>query len=219
MRVIFLGPPGDGKGTQAKVISERFNIPHISTGDILREAVKNNSEIGRQAKAYMDKGELVPDVIVIKIAANRLAQPDTANGFILDGFPRTEVQAASLDSELAKIKLSLDAVIYFNTAEDVIIRRLSGRRVCKSCGANYHTVTLRPKKDGICDLCGSELYQREDDKEATVKNRLKVYDRQTAGLIDYYKSKGIMKTVSGDLGVEEQLGELTAFFSRQGQVK
>lgn len=212
MRLIFLGPPGAGKGTQAKVVSERFNIPHISTGDILREAVKTNSPVGRQAKSYMEKGELVPDEIVTKIVVERLKMPDTSNGFILDGFPRTKQQAVSLDEELKKIKKALDYVIYFNTSPQMSIARLSGRRVCRSCGANYHVVNIKPKKEGVCDLCGGELYQREDDKEKTVENRLKVYQLQTRDLIDYYKSKGILETVSGDLNVEEVFDELSKFF-------
>lgn len=212
MRLIFLGPPGAGKGTQAKVVSERFNIPHISTGDILREAVRTNSPVGWQAKSYMEKGELVPDEIVTKIVVERLKMPDTSNGFILDGFPRTKQQAVSLDEELKKIKKALDYVIYFKTSPQMSIARLSGRRVCRSCGANYHLVNIKPKKEGVCDLCGGELYQREDDKEKTVENRLKVYQLQTRDLIDYYKSKGILETVSGDLNVEEVFDELSKFF-------
>jgi len=216
MRLVFLGPPGAGKGTQAKVISEKFNIPHISTGDILREAVKNNSPVGRQAKGFMDKGELVPDDIVIKIVVERLRSKDTAAGFILDGFPRTKPQAVSLDKELKQIGLGVDYVIYFDTREETIISRLTGRRVCRNCGANYHIVNIKPKKDSICDRCGKELYQREDDKVDTVKNRIKVYREQTADLIDYYRSKDILKTVSGDLNVEAVFDELTGFFNQQG---
>jgi len=219
MRLVFLGPPGAGKGTQAKVISEKFKIPHISTGDILREAVKNNSPVGRQAKGFMDKGELVPDDIVIKIVVERFRSDDTAAGFILDGFPRTKPQAVSLDKELKEIGIGIDYVIYFDTREDTIISRLTGRRVCRNCGANYHIVNIKPKKDNICDRCDKELYQRDDDKLDTVKNRIKVYKGQTADLIDYYKSKGILKTVSGDLSVEAIFEELTEFFNRQGITK
>lgn len=219
MRLIFLGPPGAGKGTQAKAISKKFKVVHISTGDILREAVKNKSEIGKQAKAFMDKGDLVPDELVIKVVVERLARPDTAEGFILDGFPRTEKQATSLDSELEKAGLTVDSVIYFDTSEEISVKRLSGRRVCKNCGANYHTVTMRPKKDGVCDICAGELYQREDDKEVTVKNRLKVYQQQTAGLIDYYKSKGSLKTVCGDLNVDGLLNKMVEFFKEQSFIR
>ncbi|NQU73372.1 MAG: adenylate kinase [Candidatus Omnitrophica bacterium] len=219
MRLIFLGPPGAGKGTQAKAISKKFKVVHISTGDILREAVKNKSEIGKQAKAFMDKGDLVPDELVIKVVVERLARPDTAEGFILDGFPRTEKQATSLDSELEKAGLTVDSVIYFDTSEETSVKRLSGRRVCKNCGANYHTITMRPKKDRVCDICAGELYQREDDKEVTVKNRLKVYQQQTAGLIDYYKSRGSLKTVCGDLNVDGLLNKMVEFFKEQSFIR
>jgi adenylate kinase len=219
MRLVFLGPPGAGKGTQAKVISERFKIPHVSTGDILRESVKRDSEVGRQAKGYMDKGELVPDEIVTKIVAERLTEPDMSGGFILDGFPRTRNQAVSLDDKLKNMEIGVDYVIYFNTLEETSISRLTGRRVCRGCGANYHITNIKPKKEGICDICGSELYQRQDDTVETVKNRLKVYQRQTADLIDYYRSKNILVTVSGELNVEGVFGELTKFFTQQGRVK
>ena len=213
MRLIFLGPPGAGKGTQAKVISERFGTPHISTGDILREAVQSNAPIGKQAKGYMDKGELVPDDIVIKIVVDKLSRPDVKKGFILDGFPRTKNQAVSLEAELSKIGLAIDNVIYFDTGEETSIARLSGRRVCGSCAINYHIVNMRPKKDNVCDACGGELYQRDDDKVETVKNRLKVYKRQTADLIDYYKSHGILKEISGELNVEEVFNKLKGLFT------
>lgn len=213
MKLIFLGPPGAGKGTQAKVISKEFNVPHISTGDILREAVKNNSPVGRQAKGFMEKGELVPDEIVIKIVVERLAKPDTVNGFILDGFPRTKKQAVSLDEEFKRIGIGIDYVIYFDTAPETSISRLSGRRVCKNCGANYHVTNIKPRKENVCDICGGVLYQREDDKVETIKNRLKVYQKETADLIDYYRSGGILQSVSGDLSVEEVFKELIKFFN------
>ncbi|MEI8176458.1 MAG: adenylate kinase [Candidatus Omnitrophota bacterium] len=212
MRLIFLGPPGAGKGTQAKVIAQLFTAAHLSTGEILREAVKNNTEVGKRAKSYMDKGELVPDEVVIKIVAESLARPDIARGFILDGFPRTEQQAIALDGELAKISLAIDAVIYFDTSAEVSIRRLSGRRVCRKCGANYHIASMKSRQEGVCDICAGELYQRDDDKEATVKNRLVVYERQTAALIEYYKNKGMLETVSGDLDVDAVRDHLTALF-------
>jgi len=215
MRLIFLGPPGAGKGTQAKVIAKKYGMVHISTGDILREAIKNNTSVGIQAKAYMDKGELVPDDVVIKIVIDRLASPDVSGGFILDGFPRTKVQAISLDKELAKIKLNIDSVIYFKTSEQMSIDRLSGRRVCRACGANYHIKTMKPKRDGVCDSCDGNLYQRDDDKVETIKNRLQVYQKLTADLIDYYDSKGSLMTVSGDLSIEEVLKELSGFFDKK----
>jgi adenylate kinase len=213
MRLVFLGPPGAGKGTQAKVISERFAVAHISTGDILREAVQNGSPVGKQAKAYMDKGELVPDEVVIKIVVDRLSRSDVAKGFILDGFPRTKNQALSLEKELKAIDLAIDSVIYFDTSEKTSIARLSGRRVCRTCGKNYHVVNMPPKKENICDACGGELYQRDDDKVETIKNRLKGYKQQTADLIDYYKSRGILKEISGELNVEQVFGKLKGLFS------
>ncbi|MCX5715341.1 MAG: adenylate kinase [Candidatus Omnitrophica bacterium] len=206
MQLIFLGPPGAGKGTQAKVVCERFKIPHVSTGDILRESVKAGLPAGLQAKAYMDKGELVPDEIVIKIAVERIQRPDAKKGFILDGFPRTKVQAVSLDEALKKIGAKIDYAIYFETSPEMSISRLTGRRVCRKCGANFHLVTIKPKKEGVCDFCGGALIQRDDDKVETVKNRLKVYTSQTADLIDYYRQQGILKTLNGDLGIEEAFG-------------
>jgi adenylate kinase len=208
MRLVFLGPPGAGKGTQAKVVSERFRIAHISTGDILREAVKNGSPVGKEAKGYMDRGELVPDGIVIRIVAERLSQPDVKNGFILDGFPRTKQQAVSLEAELKALGIAIDDVIYFDTSAETSISRLSGRRVCRNCGMNYHIINMPPKKENVCDACGGQLYQRDDDKVETVKNRLEVYKRQTADLIDYYKSRGTLKEISGELNVEEAFGKI-----------
>ena len=219
MQIVFLGPPGAGKGTQAVMLADKKGFLHLSTGDILRENVKNGTLIGKKAKAFMDKGELVPDDIVIKIVVERFRSKDTTAGFILDGFPRTKPQAISLDKELGKIGIGIDYVIYFDTREETIISRLTGRRVCRNCGANYHTVNIKPKKDNICDRCGKELYQRNDDKLDTVKNRIKVYKEQTADLIDYYKSKDILKTVSGDLSVEAVFEELNGFFNRQGIIK
>jgi adenylate kinase len=209
MRLILLGPPGAGKGTQAEVLSKEYNIPHISTGDMLREAVAKRTPVGIKANAYMIKGELVPDEIVIEIVSQRLASPDAKGGFILDGFPRTKRQAESLDEALGKSGIPLDAAFYFDTTDSVVIKRLSGRRVCRSCGANFHVTNIPPKKEGICDFCGSALIQRPDDKEQTVKNRLEVYKKETAELIDYYRSKGILRTVSGDLDVKELFGVIS----------
>lgn len=203
MRLVLLGPPGAGKGTQAQRLSREYKLPHISTGDMLREAVKNNTDLGKKANAYMIKGALVPDQLVIEIVKERLIKDDAKKGFILDGFPRTTPQARILDEVLKDAGMPLDAVIYFETSDEIVIRRLSGRRVCKNCGANYHVKNIPPKKEGICDVCGTLLVQREDDKEATVKNRLTVYKKETAELIDYYKSKNILKTVSGDLDVDQ----------------
>jgi len=215
MRLVFIGPPGAGKGTQAAVLSNNFKIPSISTGDILREAIKSNSPIGLKAKSYMEKGELVSDDIVVGIVADRIKKPDTKNGFILDGFPRTINQAERLDAELGKLSIKLDRVIYFDTKEATVIARLSGRRICKNCGANFHVKNIPPKVEGICDKCGEPLYQREDDKEATVKNRLQVYNKQTASLIDHYKNEGILRTVSGDLDVNEVFAILKDLFKKE----
>jgi len=218
MRLILLGPPGAGKGTQAEVLSQKFNIPHISTGDMLREAVKNNSPVGQKANSYMLKGELVPDKVVIEIVKERLVQKDARNGFILDGFPRTSPQAESLDRTLAESNMPIDLVLFFETSEEVSITRLSGRRICKSCGANYHIINIPPKKAGICDHCGQPLIQRQDDNEATIRNRLKVYKKETKELIDYYKNKGILRTVSGDLNIKEVFDILVEMFKQEAVV-
>lgn len=212
MRLVLLGPPGAGKGTQAEVLSKEYKLPHISTGDMLREAVRKKSAVGQKAKAYMIKGELVPDEIVIEIVRARLAKDDAKNGFILDGFPRTRPQAESLDRVLNNEGKPIDLVLYFNTSNKVSIERLSGRRICKSCGANFHVINIPPKKIGICDFCGLDLIQREDDKEATVKNRLEVYKKETAQLLDYYKNKSILKAVSGDLDVKQVFNILSKLF-------
>lgn len=201
MKLVLLGPPGAGKGTQSVVLAKEHKIPHISTGDILREAVKNALPLGIKAKEYMDKGELVPDEVVIGIVADRLKMPDCTKGFILDGFPRTLKQAQGLDEALKAIRSNIDLVLYFETSSTVAVTRLTGRRVCKSCGFNYHVKNIPPKKEGICDKCGGDLFQRPDDKEETVLNRLKVYENQTKPLIDYYAAKNILKKVSGDLDV------------------
>jgi adenylate kinase len=213
MKLVLLGPPGAGKGTQSVVLAKKYNIPHISTGDILRQSVKSGQPLGLKAKAYMDKGELVPDEIVTGIVAERLKSDDTRKGYILDGFPRTLKQAEDLEKALKDIASNIDMVIYFATSAAVAIERLSGRRVCKSCGFNYHVKNIPPKKEGVCDKCGSPLFQRPDDKEDTVRNRLKVYEDQTRPLIDYYMNKGILKRVSGDLGVDELFKVLSKIFS------
>jgi adenylate kinase len=213
LKLVLLGPPGAGKGTQSVVLSKKYNLPHISTGDILREAVKAGLPLGLKAKFYMEKGELVPDEIVTGIVADRLKKPDTKEGFILDGFPRTLPQAQDLDSALKAISSEIDMVLYFATSPAVAIERLSGRRVCKSCGFNYHIKNIPPKKEGVCDKCGGVLFQRPDDKEDTVKNRLKVYEDQTKPLIDYYINEGILKRVSGDMGVDELFKVLSKVFA------
>jgi len=203
MNIILLGPPGSGKGTQARFIIEKFSIPQISTGDILRDAVKRKIELGLMAKEYMDAGKLVPDDLVIKIVEERLKRDDCKEGFVLDGFPRTLPQAESLDKILARMNEKIDYVINIEVPEEDIIKRMSGRRVCKNCGNVYHLLFNPPKIDKKCDLCGGELYQRDDDKEETVRKRLKVYKKDTEPLINYYKGKGILKTIDGSKDIED----------------
>lgn len=212
MKLILLGPPGAGKGTQSVVLAKKYDLPHISTGDILRESVKSGQPLGLKAKEYMDKGALVPDEIVTGIVVERLKDPDAKKGFILDGFPRTIAQAEDLSFELKNMGAEIDAVLYFETSTDVSIERLTGRRVCKSCGFNYHIKNIPPKKEGICDRCGGQLFHRVDDSEETVRKRLKVYEDQTKPLIDYYSKQGILKKVSGNMGVDELFGVLSKLF-------
>ena len=203
MRLVFIGPPGAGKGTQAVMLSERLGYLHLSTGDILRENVKGRTEIGKKAKSFMEKGELVPDDIVIEMMFEKIKASDRNKGFILDGFPRTIYQAQRIDTGLDKLGMPIDIVVYFKTSIDTVISRLAGRRLCKNCGANYHIVNMPPKKENICDKCGGELYQRKDDNVVTIEKRLEVYNNQTKELIGYYKDKGILKEVSGDLEAGE----------------
>jgi adenylate kinase len=216
LKIVLLGAPGAGKGTQGVVLSQNYNIAHISTGDILREAVKNKTALGIKALVYMDKGELVPDEVVTGIVVERLAQKDTKKGFILDGFPRTLRQAQDLDKELKNISSGIDMVLYFEIPHSVAIERLTGRRVCRSCGANYHIKNMPPKIEGVCDKCGGQIYQRKDDTLETVKNRLKVYEEQTRPLIEYYTKKGILKKVSGALNVNDLFKVLSQIFSDAG---
>jgi len=203
MNLILLGPPGGGKGTQAKRIVEKYGIPQISTGDMFREAVAKGTELGKKAKEYMDRGELVPDDIVIGIVKERLSQPDCEKGFILDGFPRTLKQAEALDEILEEMNKKIDAVININVPDEEIIKRIVYRRTCKNCGAVYNLIYSPPKEDNKCDKCGGELYQRDDDKEETVRERLRVYKEQTQPLIDYYKKKGILYEVDGTKSIDE----------------
>ena len=197
MKIIMLGAPGAGKGTQAKMIADRFGIPHISTGDIFRANIKNGTELGKEAKKYMDQGLLVPDELTVKILLDRVADKDCAEGYVLDGFPRTIPQAEVLDDALTKLGDQIDYAINVDVPDENIIRRMSGRRACLSCGATYHIEHIPPKQEGICDRCGKELVLRDDDKEETVKNRLQVYHEQTQPLIEFYTGKGILKTVDG----------------------
>ena len=192
MNLILLGPPGAGKGTQAVKIVEKYNIPHISTGDIFRENIKKGTELGKKAQEYMNKGELVPDDLVVEIACSRLLQDDCKEGFLLDGFPRTVYQAEKLDEFLAEHGRKVEHVLDIAVEKEELITRLIGRRVCRSCGASYHVVNMPPAKEGVCDLCGGELYQRADDTEETVVNRIEVYEAQTMPLIDYYEKAGVI---------------------------
>lgn len=197
MKIIMLGAPGAGKGTQAKMIAEKYGVPHISTGDIFRANIKNQTELGMEAKKYMDEGKLVPDELTVKILLDRVAKEDCANGYVLDGFPRTIPQAEVLTEALEKLNDAVDYAIDVDVPDENIVKRMSGRRACVNCGATYHIVHIPPKTENICDKCGSELILRDDDKPETVLNRLKVYHDQTQPLIDYYTKKGILRTVDG----------------------
>lgn len=198
MNIILLGPPGAGKGTQAKILEGLYHIPQISTGDMLRQAVQNNTELGRKAKSFMDAGKLVPDQLVIDLAKERMSQPDAAKGFMLDGFPRTIAQARALDEMLESLHRKLDYVLDMEVPTTVLIKRLSGRRTCKSCNQAYHMEFEPPARSGVCDKCGGALYQRDDDNEATVGKRLEVYDDSTRPLIEYYLDQGILRVLKGD---------------------
>ena len=194
----FLGPPGAGKGTQARDLAREWGVLHLATGDMLREAVAAGTQLGLEAKRYMDQGALVPDDVIIRMMAERLGAGAAAQGFILDGFPRTIAQAEALARLLKDLGQTLDTVVYFDVSEPELLRRLTGRRVCRACGHSYHLTSNPPKRAGVCDACGGELYQREDDAEATVRNRLDVYRRQTAPLLDYYRQRNLLTTVSGE---------------------
>ena len=210
MRVAFIGPPGAGKGTQARDLAREWGVPHLATGDMLREAVAAGTAVGVEAKRYMDHGALVPDDVIIRLMAERLGGRDAAKGFILDGFPRTIAQAEALARLLKDLGQTLDAVVYFDVSEAELLRRLTGRRVCRACGRTYHLTSSPPKCAGVCDACGGELYQREDDREATVRNRLEVYGRQTAPLLDYYRQRNQLVTVSGEGPVDAIRGAIRA---------
>ena len=210
-----MGPPGAGKGTHSQILSKDLGSPHVSTGDMLREAIRRGSSAGLKAKEFMDRGDLVPDQLVIDLVAERLKQEDAKAGFILDGFPRTSQQAEILDTKLESLKIRLDLALYFKTSLAVIIRRLSGRRICGKCGKNYHLTNFKPKVDGACDACGSELIQRPDDREEAIGERLKVYQKQTAPLIEYYRKKGILEEVSGDLEVGPLNSILKELFNKK----
>ena len=203
MKIIMLGAPGAGKGTQAKMIAEKYSIPHISTGDIFRANIKNGTELGMEAKKYMDQGLLVPDELTVKILLDRVAKDDCKKGYVLDGFPRTIPQAEVLDKALSELGDKIDYAINVEVPDENIIKRMGGRRACLSCGATYHIEHIPPKKEGVCDVCGSELILRDDDKPETVKNRLDVYHKQTQPLIDFYTKKNVLKSVDGTVDMKE----------------
>lgn len=210
MKIIMLGAPGAGKGTQAKMIAEKYAVPHVSTGDIFRANIKNGTELGMEAKKYMDQGLLVPDELTVKILLDRVAQEDCQNGYVLDGFPRTIPQAEVLERALNEIGDKIDYAINVDVPDENIIRRMGGRRACLFCGATYHVEHIPPKKEGICDTCGKELVLRDDDKPETVKNRLDVYHKQTQPLIDFYQAKGILRTVDGTVDMKDVFAAITA---------
>ncbi|MBQ7066564.1 MAG: adenylate kinase [Lachnospiraceae bacterium] len=203
MKIIMLGAPGAGKGTQAKMIADKYSVPHISTGDIFRANIKNGTELGMEAKKYMDQGLLVPDELTVKILLDRVSNDDCKNGYVLDGFPRTIPQAEVLDNALNELGDKIDFAINVDVPDENIINRMSGRRACVACGATYHIVHIPPKTEGICDKCGEGLILRDDDKPETVKNRLDVYHEQTQPLIDFYEKKGVLKSVDGTIPMED----------------
>lgn len=203
MKIIMLGAPGAGKGTQAKKIAAKYDIPHISTGDIFRANIKNDTELGKKAKVYMDQGLLVPDELVVDLVVDRVNQEDCSKGYVLDGFPRTIPQAEALDKALAAQNEKMDYAIDIEVPDENIVRRMGGRRACVGCGATYHLVYAAPKQEGICDTCGGELILRDDDKPETVEKRLGVYHEQTKPLIDYYTQAGILKLIDGTVNMED----------------
>ena len=210
MRVILLGPPGAGKGTHAVDIARTLGMPHVSTGDMFRAALKQGTPLGIEAKSYMDAGALVPDDVVVAMVRERIGQADCAKGYLLDGFPRTIVQAEKLGDTLAKAGTGIDMALNLACAKATVLARLTGRRVCRQCGAIYHVKNMPPKREGVCDKCSGELYQRDDDREATILSRLEVYERQTAGLIEYYRRLGLLKDVNADAPRADTLAAMLA---------
>ena len=219
MRIVFLGPPGAGKGTQAARVASARGIPHISTGDMLREAVASGSPVGHEAQSYMNQGKLVPDEVVIRIVEQRISREDCGQGFILDGFPRTTAQAQALDAALGRAKQGIDVVFFFATPEDLVVRRLSGRRICanRSCAAVYHVTNIPPKEAGFCDKCGFPLEQRKDDLESTVRRRLQAYNQDTAPLIRYYQDRKVLKPVEGAMDVAPLFALIQGVLDSAGQ--
>ena len=213
MKIVMLGAPGAGKGTQAKMIAAEYGLPHISTGDIFRANIKEGTELGKEAKTYMDAGQLVPDELTVKILLDRVAKDDCKNGYVLDGFPRTIPQAKVLDEALTKLGEKIDFAIDVDVPDENIVRRMGGRRACVTCGATYHIEHVPPKAEGICDTCGSELILRDDDKPETVSNRLKVYHDQTQPLIDFYTEKGVLRSVDGTVDMMDVFAAIKAILA------
>ncbi|AGL01455.1 adenylate kinase [Desulfoscipio gibsoniae] len=210
MKLLIMGPPGAGKGTQAEVLVKELNITHISTGDMFRAAIKEGTDMGKKAKEYMDKGALVPDEVVVGMVKDRLLKPDCAEGFLLDGFPRTLEQAKALDATLQEMGIKLDGVVNIAVPREKLMARLTGRRVCRGCGASYHVLFNKPAVEGKCNSCGGELYQRSDDNEEAVGNRLDVYEAQTQPLIDYYAAQGLLLNINGDQDIKKVLEDILA---------
>ena len=210
MRIVLLGPPGAGKGTQAKLLQEHFRIPKISTGDILRQAAADGTSLGKQANEYMDRGELVPDALIIEIVEERLAEADCRDGFLLDGFPRTVTQAEALEQMLARKNLALDGAVSLKVPRKELVARLSGRRTCRQCGHMYHILFNPPKHDLVCDDCGGELYQRDDDREETIRHRLDIYAQETAPVLEHYRAAGLLREVEGTGTREDVAGRIQA---------
>ncbi|MFY9422959.1 MAG: adenylate kinase [Bacilli bacterium] len=210
MRLLIMGPPGAGKGSQAELIAKHYSIPHISTGDMFRKAISEKTPTGLLAKSYIDKGELVPDQVTTELVRGRLKEADARDGFLLDGFPRTIAQAGMLEEILQEEGIKIDLVINLVVEDDTLIRRISGRRICKTCGRTYHVDTKRPAKEGECDHCGGELFQRADDNEETVRNRLAVYYRETEPLLECYQAKGLLKNIDGEGSIEAIFEEVKA---------
>jgi adenylate kinase len=215
MNLVFMGLPGAGKGTQAEKIVEHFQIPHISTGDMFRSAIKEETPLGKEAKSYMDRGELVPDEVTIGIVNERLAKDDCKKGFLLDGFPRTVAQAEALENMLALADRKIDHVIYIEVSRNLLLARLTGRRICKECGATYHTEFNPPKTEGVCDKCGGELYQRADDNEETVATRLDVNIKQQESLLNFYEGLGYLRTVNGDQDINKVFEDISNLLKGQ----
>ena len=208
MRIVLLGPPGSGKGTQAKILNEVYHAPHINTGDLLRDEVARGTEVGKVAKPYMDRGELVPDEVVTRMVEERLSQPDCKDGLILDGYPRNISQAESLERILVKLDMRLDCVLNIVIDDDELIRRLTTRRICSNCGAIYNMLNKPPKKEGVCDICGGKVIQRDDDKEDVIRRRLEVYKKQAESILQLYRKKGLVRNIRGDVGLEALPAEI-----------